>query len=509
VRTSDTPQGESVVAARNALALGSALAATGTIALLIRLLIPRFLGPGAFGELRLAESFAEMLFIVLTFGVDLQLRREAALDSSKVTGYLGGLTVLRVAIGAVAIGASVFVLPALGVSRPVLLIFVVVALAQVLLVLNNSYAALEHAAGDVKWLARTNFAVKLLWAGLLIAVLIGSPSGLAIAAVALAVEAFRFVWLTVRGVHRHQLRLRPEVGLATAAIVSSLPFFVNALAHNLYARIGIGWLAAGAGETEVGLYAAAANLAAIALLGVPLLSWVLVPSASRAAARSDREFSQLVSGTLRASLLGAVPVSVTLWLGADLLLGGLFGNEYRAAAPVLRILAPTVALTYVATVCAIALIQQGRTWTVALVSITGVGAMVALNATLIPWGLRALAPAGAAQGAAWSMLATETFVTITMAALSRTVWFDVRLARTIGAIAGGIAAVVIIAGSWPAGSMAMAAVAIAAFAVFVITLGGFDRKDLAFARGLIGRTRPASATPLAAAQQGFPALSQR
>ena len=71
---------EPLRAARNALTLGSALALTSAMALAIRLLIPRFLGPAAFGELRLAESFAEMLFVILTFGVDMQLRREAAVD---------------------------------------------------------------------------------------------------------------------------------------------------------------------------------------------------------------------------------------------------------------------------------------------------------------------------------------------------------------------------------------------------------------------------------------------
>ena len=62
--------GEALVAARNALTLGTTLAVTGSLAILIRLLIPRFLGPAAFGEYRLAESAAELLFVVLTFGVD-------------------------------------------------------------------------------------------------------------------------------------------------------------------------------------------------------------------------------------------------------------------------------------------------------------------------------------------------------------------------------------------------------------------------------------------------------
>ena len=492
-----TPPGhgksESLVAARNAVTLGASLAITGGIALLVRLLIPRFLGPGAFGELRLAESFAEMLFIVLTFGVDTQLRLDAALDASKARRYLGSLAVLRLGLGALGIAGTVVLLRTMGLDRQVVTLFVLIGLSQLFLVLNNSYAALEHAAGDVRWLARANFAAKALWAVLMVAVLLRWSSGLAIALAALTIEALRFGWFTLRAVRREELSLRLDLRLAVVAVMASFPIFVNAVAHNLYARIGIGWLASESGKFEVGLYGAASNIAAIALMGMPLLSWVLVPSTARAAAHSDEEGNQMVAGALRVSLLAGIPLAVALYLGAPLLLQALFGAEYLAAAPVLRIMAPTVGLAYISTVCAIALIQRGRTWTVAVISIAGVVVTTGLAATLIPLGARTLGTGGGAQGAAWAALATEVMATAVLAALSRAYWVERRLLRTAGALAGGVAAVALMLHAAPLPGISPAVAASVLFAGMVLAIGGLDRSDVRFCRVVLTRSpRPSS-----------------
>ena len=476
------------MAARNAVTLGTSLAITGGIALLVRLLIPRFLGPSAFGELRLAESFAEVLFVVLTFGVDTQLRLEAALDASKARGYLSGLAVLRFGLGAVGIVGIVLLLKAMGSGDRVVTLFILLGASQMFLTLNNSYAALEHAAGDVTWLARTNFAVKALWAIVMVVVIMQWTSGLAIALVALSAEVLRFGWFTARGVRRRQLQMRPELWLAAGAALASFPIFVNAVAHNLYARIGIGWLAAESSQFEVGLYGAASSIAAVALLGMPLLSWVLVPAAARASANSDQEGNQMVAGALRISLLAGVPLAVGLYVGATFCLQTLFGSEYLAAAPALRIMAPTVGLAYVSTVCAIALIQRGRTWAVAGVSIAGVAVTAACAAALIPWGVQTLGPGGGAQGAAWAALATEVVVTVVLATLSRAYWLETRLMHTAAALAGGLAAVALMLQFRPVPGIVPSVAACLTFAIVVLAIGGLDRSDLGFCRRVLSRS---------------------
>lgn len=486
-------RGESVVAARNALSLGSSLAVTGSMALLIRMMVPRLLGPGAFGEYRLAEAAAEVLFVVLTFGVDGHLRREAALDPARARGYLAGLTALRVLAGAAGIAVVAGALRWAGAADRVVTLFLLMGAAQVLQVLNNTYSAFEHAAGDVRWIARANLAVKVLWAAALVAVLVSAPSGAAIAAVALAIEVLRFAWLTSRGVRRHGLSARPDLRLAAGALLASLPFFVNLVAHTLYARIGTGWIAAHGTEVELGLHGAASGLASIALLGMPLVSWVLVPSAARAGSRDTGEVAHLVSNALRTSLLAMVPVALAFNLGAPWLLALCFGEAYTAAAPVLRVLAPTFALAYASTVCAVAVIQEGRIWTVTVISLAGVALTAGTGMMLVPFGAAHLGEAGAAQGAAWATLVTEVAVTAALAWFARGFLRGPALARTLVSLTVGCASAALVVHAAPQAGAPAFALAAAAYLVPLVAGGAIDGDDLRFCRGLLRPGRIARA----------------
>lgn len=463
---------ESLRAARSAVTLGSALAVTSVIALVVRLLLPRLLGPEAFGELRLAESFAEMLFVLLTLGVDQQLRREAALDPARARRYLTGVTLWRLGCAVIGIAAFLGILRLTGASWPVTQMFLVLAVGQTFLVLNNSFAAYEHAAGDVAWLARTNFGMKLVWAGAIIAALTGLRSGLGVAMAGATIETIRFIWLLTRGMRRHGFTRQPDMRMAGTAIVASMPYFIHLLAHSLYARLGIGWLGAVSTEVEVGLFGAAATFAGVALLGMPLLSWVLVPSASRAAAQSPEQFDQLVAGALRTALLVAVPLAFFFHIAAPDLLALAFGEAYRPAAPVLRLLAPTFALAYVATVCAIVLLQREQVRLVAGISLAGLVVTAGLDAVLVP--------AYGAAGAALATLVTEILVTALLVRAARPAWHAGHLGRSVAALSGasavGALVFALVAHPVPAG---------AAFLFTLVALRGLTMTDVGMVRSVL------------------------
>lgn len=474
---------EPLRAARHAATLGGALAVTTAIAMVVKLLVPRVLGPEAFGDLRLAESMAELLFVVLTLGVDMQMRREAALDPTTTRRYLSGLAVWRLGLGVIGVIGLGAILTATGAAPRVLVLFGLLSLGQMLLVLNNSFAAYEQAAGDVRWLARTNLGVKLVWAGVMLAALVGSGTGIALAIAGTLVEAARCAWFLHRGFTRHQFHLSPDVKLAGAAIVASLPFFVHLVAHTVYARLGVAWLGAVATPAEVGLFGAASTFAGVALLGMPLLSWVLVPSAARAAAASDDHLRALVAGALRVALLGAVPVAFVSFVWAGDLLALAFGEPYRDAAPALQWIAPTFALAYVATVSAITALQRGQVRVVATISVLGLALTVALDAVLIPWGLAHLGVAGGAQGAAAATLLTEIAITLALTRVSRPDW---RLSRL------GITALALSAAALAGAFIAAWASPLAGATTFLATLiatGGLTRADLTFVRHLLQETR--------------------
>ena len=71
---------EFVRAARAALTLGASLVAGILCSLAVRVVLPRVLGPAAFGEYRLVETVAELVLVILTLGLDTALRRDVARD---------------------------------------------------------------------------------------------------------------------------------------------------------------------------------------------------------------------------------------------------------------------------------------------------------------------------------------------------------------------------------------------------------------------------------------------
>ena len=479
---------EGVAATRNALTLGATMLVGMAVSLLVRLAVVRALGPEAFGQFRFAEIAAEMVFVGLTLGVDTLLRREAALDPARAHGFLRAILLLRVVAGAVLVTLIAAALALLERGGAVVGLFLVLGAAQFLIVLNNSYTALEHATGRVAWVARVTLLFKLLWAALVLAAARWAPSAILFALALLAVEALRLVRLGARQARVGHGGPRPDLRTAGGAALQSLPFFVNFLAYSLYARVGVWWLGATSASQEVGWYGAASTLAALAMLGMPLISWVLVPASTRAARRDPEEAARLFEGALRLALLVAVPVSLAVGLAAPAWVRLLFGDAYLAAAPALQLLAPTFTLAYVATVGSIRLIQQDRVGALASVSVAGLVLSLALNAVLIPWGARVLGPGGGATGAAAATLLTEVAVTVALLGLGRFGPWSASLRRTVAGLALGAVGA---AAAWAiqADPRLVGVLAAAAFVCGLLASRAVSPTDLDFFRSVLRRTK--------------------
>jgi O-antigen/teichoic acid export membrane protein len=190
-----------------------------------------------------------------------------------------------------------------------------------------------------------------------------------------------------------------------------------------------------AGDREAGLYGAASSIASIALLGMPLVTWVLVPSVARESIQSRQGEENLISSALRLALLGAVPASVLSAIAAPVWVPLLFGADFAAAALALRILAPTFVLAYAATICAIAMMQDGRVWLVTLVSVGGLLVNAGLNALLVPWAVDTGRSGDPAAGAAAATLITECVVTAALLLLTMRGRASASLKRTVVGLA--------------------------------------------------------------------------
>ncbi|MGC4121438.1 MAG: flippase [Myxococcales bacterium] len=431
---------EALLAAKNAFKLGGSLVATWGVALAVRILLPRHLGPELFGPLTFADAFATLCFVPLSMGVELYVRKEVARRPEHASDFLGGVLLLRVVASALLFGVMALVLELTGRPPAVRAVVYLFGAGQFFNYLNMTLAALLHARGRVDGLSVVSVVAKLVWAAC-IPLLLWAGLGLAGVALAFLVsEAIKAAALGRLVARALSLELRLDVKATLAALAASLPFYVNQLAQTAYSKLDVNVLSFTVDDAAVvGWYGAASSLAGLALLVTPLIGWVLTPYLSRELERSPAAFDEALRRSVQVVLAIAVPTSLVLALGADVWIRLMFGARYDPAAAPLRLLAPTFVLTYVNTLTAIALIVLGRGWEVTRTSLLGMTANLGLNVVLAPAGAALWGPAGAALGCAAAMVLTEALTA------GRLLWcvhgrsFD---RRSLAALAGSLAACV-------------------------------------------------------------------
>ncbi len=421
---------------RNAIKLGLSLVLTWTVALGVRLVLPRHLGPETFGAFQFADAITTTLFVLTGLGLETYIRKEAVTQVDSASGFLGGVFVIRLALSAVVVVILLAMLAHAGKPTLVRDLVLVLAIGQVLVILNTTYSALLHAVGAVNGLSVLNVASKLLW-GLGIVAVFAFHEGVVYVAWALvASEAVKAVALYAITRRHLGLRMNLHFGKVGAVLALSFPFFLGDVARTAMGKIDIAVLSFLTTDLEVGWYSAASNLAGLSMLITPLIGWVLLPLTSRAQARSDGELTALTRRAMELILVVAIPITFFLCLGADVIVLAVFGSAFAPAARILAILAPMFVLTYVAIVSAITLVRIDRGWTLTTILMMGVVVLPFLSWQLVPRASAALGAGGAGVGAAVALVAIETVMTVMLTLL---VWrraFDGRTVRMLGKMLG-------------------------------------------------------------------------
>jgi O-antigen/teichoic acid export membrane protein len=427
---------DALIAVKNAARLGGSLLMTWGVALGVRLMMPRFLGPDGFGPLNFADAFSATFFVALSLGVDTYIRREVSVRPGHASDFLAGTTLLRVVATALLLGVMQVVLVLTGRPPEVRALVFVFGLACFAISMNQTFAALLHAQGTVNEISVLNVVTKILWAaGTVLTLALHWPL-LGIPLAVLASEAIKLVGGAVL-VRRHLgVRWRVDSAAVGVALVASLPMFVNTASHTIYNKLDITILALVAGDREVGWYGAASLLAGLTMMVAPIIGWVLMPLFARARARSEAEYTTLLRRSLEVVLTFAFPTSLMMALGADVWISLLYGPTFAPAAASLRLLSPLFVFTYVAMLSATSLILTGRAWPPAFVSLGGVALNPLLNWLFVPLAMRWYGVGGAGRGAAAAQLGTELVVTTALTVLVGARAFDrrsvVMIAKTLG-----------------------------------------------------------------------------
>lgn len=394
----------------NAIKLGASLVLTWGLSLAIRAVLPRYLGPSAFGDYSFADALAMSFFVFCTLGVDTYVQKEVPVRHQHASEIFGSVAALRLVVSGVLILGMWCVAHFTHRSAAVQLAAVLFGIGQIFFITNATFVAMLNARGNVDGMSIVNVLTKVSW-GVGIGLCVLFKWGIcALAASFIVSEGLRCAAL-FRLCRTHvELRVSFLPEHLKPALVRCAPFFVTTLALTLYSRFDIMLLAYLADSVELGWYSAAAQVSNLGLMMIPLISAVCLPMFSRARRRSDEELNLAIRKSLEVVLMFALPVSLALFVGADVWIKLLGGAGFEPAAKSLRAIAPIFALTYLAMLSSSCLNLINRAWTVTKTCLLGIVINAVLNVVLIKWLGHALGNGGAGVGAALADVVTEACV---------------------------------------------------------------------------------------------------
>lgn len=253
------------------------------------------------------------------------------------------------------------------------------------------------------------------------------------------------------------LAARPVVGRALAL---SVPVVLNGLVVWGGAWFVRSYLARTTGYESVGYFHVADASARLLLLLPSAVAVPFLPAISESIALGREVTSQMVEGGLRLTLLAVAPAGAFLCLAAEPVLGLIYGDVYATAAAAL-----TSALVLAAGFQALAvmvwstLVGAGRTWAGFLVQGSGQLTVVALTVALVPdHGLA---------GVAMAAVAAAVITAVAGLAVVRTA-LGVRLAAVRGALGVALCGWLAAALFWALGATGWIPAAAMAAAIVVL-----------------------------------------
>ena len=325
----------SVVGRNIAVLLGSQ-AVTWSLALVLTIMVPRYLGPDGVGQLRLGAALWAFAVVIGELGTNMLVILEFAHDPA--LGFALVKPVLRLRLlGAFLgiVGVLTFVLLA-GYDLET---SVVVGIVGIGVLIGMMADVARGALFGFQWMtvtAQTDVIAKVVTVVVVVGVLIAGGDTVAVA-VAMIVPAVVSGVLLFRALRtkRDRVNAPHPSPPARAVLKRSSPFLYSSIVVAGYSSLDVVIISLVATETEVGWYAVAATLMGTLLFLPNTIVTSLFPALAQVHEENAGAASELLARALRTTMIFAFPISVGIMVVAGPLVTLLFGSDFTPAGAVL------------------------------------------------------------------------------------------------------------------------------------------------------------------------------
>ena len=389
-----------------ALAMGQAIAMV--LGLMTHAILARAVGPADYGILGFAIAVISYFGVVAALGIDTWATREIAADRGRVREVTGAATAIRLALSTASFFGIVILVSAWG--RDALIGTVVLIQGVSLFIAALSFDFAFQGIERMEAVARRQvLSAVIALAGVAASLNLGG--GIVAAAVVLqcaaAAATLVMIWEFTRTVG-FPIVGRRILGDWRGILRDNAPLAVTGLLVSLYTYIDVVMLGFMRPTVEVGLYVASVRIMMIGLVVAAVLRTAILPVLARLHTSPDQRREAGAHNAAFVSAAGGLAAAGGFVLAPDILTV-IYGNDFREAATVLRLLMVNLLFANVAEVFHTQLVAWRLQNQQMLIMAGGAALNIALNLVTIPqYGM---------EGAAVATIAS-TLLVVALAALS-------------------------------------------------------------------------------------------
>jgi O-antigen/teichoic acid export membrane protein len=406
-RTKTAPSREGTRIALNSSVQVAGVFGASFISLFTFVSVTRYLGPTAFGYYSTALAILLIPSIFSNLGLSTTVLRYIARRPDDTARVVSASVTARLMIGLVAFAVTLAVVRIAPFPHQTRMATLIACAGSLLLLVNTGLLTALQGELRMHWAVQADIAGRLLTLGLTLAAL-HEKRGLYAVVVAYVIGNALTLVINFLGVRR-RFRLHPVLDLRYCWQLARSSALVGAalMAGALYYRIDTILLAVFRSAYEVGLYAAAYKFYDLSKAVISAVSLSLFPHLTRAMAGDEPHAP--VQRAFDVFLGVGACVAVVVFVHAEHLVMLASGQKFAAAAPALRILAPAIAITFIAATMQLVLLTAHRERQLLVVNGSMLFANVALNVILLPmYGYKAAASTTLATEFLWLLLSAAT-----------------------------------------------------------------------------------------------------
>jgi O-antigen/teichoic acid export membrane protein len=319
------------------LTLGKALGDLCSFAFMV--FFARAFGADIVGTYAFAMSLGGLLSILVGLGLNTLMVREVSRDKRQNAKYVGGLLVVQ-SVMALAVWLLIWMVAwAAGFDANTKVIVLLIGSYQILYKLALLFSTTFKAHEEMEYSALLELSHRLiiLALGVAGALIWKSP------AITLAAYPFSALVIVIMGlllcISRYGFPdLAVDYRFVKNAIVSSMPFFLTITLLQFYDRAGVIFLTFFQGKEAVGIFSVPDRLLTTILAALAIFASAIFPAMSRLLEHSKDNLLELYERCIRIILVTVLPIATILYILSEEVILLLFGKQYGASVPVLRIM---------------------------------------------------------------------------------------------------------------------------------------------------------------------------